>query len=111
MGKIIKNMIVYLEPLAEWDEKGIIEAIVTKVGRKYFTVQLKSQWELEFRLDDLKEKTKYSSNYKAYFSKQEILDQYEKEELIIFIRRYFGQYRTLPITLEKLRQIKEIIDE
>lgn len=106
---------VYLKPInnaARNENKGIREYEIKKIGKKYFEV-----WDgsndytiNKFYIEGLIEVTKYSPDWRIYFSKQEILDEYEFENIARNIREVFGSYGKINLTLEQLRKIKEIID-
>lgn len=95
-------------------EDYISEAQVTSVARKYFTLKSESLYlgRSRFCIDDgLEDGKGYSSGYRVYLNKQEILDEEESKNLHLEIReKYFGLGRG-PIALEKLRAIKDILSK
>jgi hypothetical protein len=112
MSKIKVGQVVYGEPGVNRSRynKEIIEGVITKVGRVYFEVKFSYQ-SYKFQIKDLMQKTEYAQDYYIYFSKQEILDKEEKAILISDIKLFFGHWGDIPISLEDLRTIKEIINK
>lgn len=81
---------------------------VGKVGKKYF--ETKEHWYGRFYLDTLMHDGKgYSSAYKAYTDEQEYLDKEERTKLINEFRETFSHFNSVELSLEKLRQISEIV--
>lgn len=86
---------------------------VTKVGRKYFTVSLdpKSRFGTEHRVEDWSEKTDYTASTVLYESEQQWADEKESCELCGKISNAFHYGRNNKnLNLEKLRLICGIID-
>lgn len=101
---------VYVRPMHGKEE--IIEAIVTKIGVKYFDVKVCNNIDIKFNLSDLREKhTGYGCgyNYVFYFSKQEYFDELEKRRLYNEVYKEI-KYST-EYTLDQLRRIKAILEE
>jgi hypothetical protein len=87
----------------------IVEAQVVTVGRKWFTIdkQFSSErFSLETGGND---GHGYASSYYVYLTKQEILNEFEKNKLCLIVGRNDGWPRRL--TLDQLRRIKAIIEE
>lgn len=91
----------------------IVECTVEAVGRKYVTAN-----GIKFEEHDayygLKEHSSYSPNYLLHPSKKDIEDRLEKEGLIFEIKEFFSgsdRYLANKVSLEKLREIKRIIEE
>ena len=80
MKKIILGQRVWVIPMnneLRYDPNPF-EAIVTKIGNKYFEIEApKRHFSNKFNIDTLKEKTEYSSDYFVYESKQAWLDKEE----------------------------------
>jgi hypothetical protein len=109
---------VYLKPVnnaARYGNKEIKEQTILKIGRKYFLVgaegQTNERWMTKFSIEDLREVSDYSPDYELYFSKQEILDEEESNDIVRDIRLKFGSYGKINLTLDQLRRIKAIINE
>lgn len=103
---------VYLKPVrnaARGGNKAIIETEIVKVGRKYFEVD--RGIERKYKIDTLELVSKYSPDYELYFSKQEILDEYEYENLFSKIQSKFAYWVKMDLTLDQLRRIVKIITE
>ncbi len=88
--------------------------VVTKVGRKYFSVAPtaeRSHLEVEFRLEGWRQHTEYSPRYFLYETEQEYLDKKERDEHLEAFRKVFcnlgGTARSL--SLPTLRKIAEAI--
>lgn len=112
MNKIEVGTKLYLKPvnnMARYGKVEIKEVEVTKVGRKYFEVDGFSR--TKFAIEGLKQFTKYSPDWEVYFSKQDILDETEHENLTGEIKSVFKPYGKIDLTLDQLRRIKEIITE
>lgn len=88
---------------------------ITKVGRKYITAKPTVGREIQFiknntQYKGLIEKTKYSIDYVLYKDKQDILDKLEKGDIIRSLRKvFYDDFKGL--SLDKLRRIKQVIDE
>lgn len=95
-------------PIEEW----VYEAEIIKVGRKYFTVK-RDYWEIKYDISSLKEVTNYCSDWKFYFSKEEVLEEMEIDKLESDIRSKFSRYgfNCSKLSLEQLRRIMDIINE
>lgn len=106
---------VYLKPVNNKARNGnekIEEYLIKKVGRKYFEV-----WDgiydfssIKFNLETKTQVTNYSPDWELYFSKQEILDEQECNQLTKIIRNKFTGWGKVNLSLEQLRSIKKIID-
>ena len=112
--KLEIGMEVWLEPInnqLRYGSKKPVKAVITKIGRKYFEVA-KVGWErfpMKFQIEDLKQKTDYSPDWKFYFDEQHILDEQEHVMLTKHMRSLFSRYDDKILTLEKLRKIHAII--
>lgn len=88
--------------------------VVSKVGRKYFTVKTDDKYgfETEYRLDDWGENTGgYCANSKLYTSEQELADESESHNLCSKIADVFKYgNNTKNLNLETLRLIVGAID-
>lgn len=107
------GMEVFLKPVnnaARYGTKKILRNTITKIGRKYFTIG-NDRRPLQFEIDNLCQKTEYSPDYELYFSEQEILDETEANSIFDSLRVEFTKYGKTAIPLEKLRQIKQILEE
>lgn len=101
------------------DTKELVEATVTTVGRKFFTVKALNgwqEWKVEFTsFQDGKWNTynpQYNQFRKAvYQDKQVYLDECEATELWSFAKSKFQSVYTCPYSLEKLRKIKAVLEE
>lgn len=89
--------------------------VVKHVGRKYFTCGrpgASDYWDVQFHLEDWREKTEYSSNHALYESEQAFEEEKEAGKLFEEIKKTFGCYRRPEhITLDRLKRIMEILQE
>ena len=88
------------------------EVIVSKVGRKYFTVTDKSKLysETQYFIETWKEKYGFSVQSILYVNEQEYIDEKESDELYKKIREAFKGYKNSgTFTLDRLKNIIEII--
>jgi hypothetical protein len=116
--KLSIGLKVYLKPVnnaARYGDKELRELIIKKIGKKYFFVggenQNNERFWTKFDIEELREVSNYSPDWELYFSKQEILDEQESNDISRDIRLKFGGYGKLDLTLDQLRRIKEIINE
>ena len=96
---------LYIRRYRHGDE--IIEATVTKVGRKYFEVDKIPR--TRFVIDSMLDDTISSHSYRCYRSMQEIKDENERSRLMSEIRRYFSELRPKQLPLEDVRKIAKLI--
>jgi hypothetical protein len=107
---------VYLKAVnnnARYDKEVRIEEYeIKKIGRKYFEVwEDNKEWTtVKFNVENKRQVTNYSPNWKLYFSKQEILDDEEKKSIERELSDVF-RYSSSKLSLDQLRRIKTIIDE
>lgn len=100
----------YLKPNSE---EVIKECIVESVGKKYVIANGRKFEEHDASYSGLKEHTSYCVNFVLYPTKQDIIDKFEKENIIKEIRSTFtsfGYRKAENFSLEKLRKIKELLD-
>jgi len=108
--------LIAVTPEKRYTERKIQDATVTKVGRKYFTIQIKgSRLEEEFCLARWKRK---GDNTHANFpillfrTMQEMDDYYESKELSESLSKklcYRSDWEKLSV--DQLRQISEIVNK
>jgi hypothetical protein len=87
-------------------ESDPVQDEISKIGNKFF--YLKSN-RSKFWIDTLDEENDFNTTYFIYLDKQEILDKIELSELSREIRKMIGTFGDLPLSLEKVRNIYEII--
>lgn len=84
---------------------------VTKVGRKYFYVELYG-WEYPFKLDTWRYHTDFDRwQYVLYENQQDYLDEVELENLKDSFRKAFAFGSNKKITLNQARRIGAILEE
>ena len=95
-------------------EQKLTPVIVTKVGRKYFSVKREDDnrgWtEIQFHLDGWHEKSEYMASSSLYLHPQEWEDQKEKFALMDGLKDTFGTFGRKDIPLPVLRTITGILD-
>lgn len=101
---------VYLRPTemgnAYRRDKSIKEATIKKVGSKYvFLDGNYGKYDKETR----EEATNYSSDYIMYLDKQEAVDYIEHRDLSFKIRQKLMLLQTIPVDLEKIKKIAELL--
>lgn len=90
------------------NDGGLKETKIASVGNKWFTIQ--DNWHGRFNKETLLHDGKgYSPRYRIYLDKKEYEDEVEFNDLSSKIRTALGQYGTIKLSLEKLRQIWDII--
>ena len=88
----------------------IREATVISVGRKYLTISPGYfSSEVKFDLTDFREKTNYAEDHKLFMTRQAVLDDIEKGELIRMIMRKNDWPTLSKLSLDTLRKIKEML--
>lgn len=111
------GQIVYLRAIGNNARRGeemrIEEWEIKTVGRKYITVWKDKRENscIKFEIDnDYRQSMNCSANWVLYFSRQDILDEQELNELERFIRKRLSDYSRMGITLNQARGIKQILD-
>ena len=83
---------------------------VAKIGKKYFEVS--KVWYGRFFIETLYQDGKgYTSQYKAYLSKEKAEEELEIIQLSNKIRQKIGQYGDIRLPVEKLRNIWKELTE
>jgi hypothetical protein len=108
--KIEVGLTLYRLGLQRPYKKGeLVPVKVTKVGRKYFTAKEDScNYDIQYHLDDLSEKTEYDVTTKLYWSEQECLDDKERNALLDAIKKYFRDFN-ITLSLQQLREINKVL--
>lgn len=90
----------------------LTEAVVTYVGRKYFTVEGPNKWLLKrYYIESWREATDYSVQSQLYVSEQEWLDEKETKKLCSYIADKFQRGRNeAGLSLTDIRRIAAIIE-
>ncbi|MDY8021204.1 hypothetical protein [Paenibacillus polymyxa] len=107
---------VYLElgvNRSRYEGREYTQGEVTKVGRKYVTVEIGFR---EYQFDhtnELRQKTDYSQDYYLYETLEALLDERGRKKLAEELTSYFSSTYNLKmkLTLEQMQRIKEIINE
>lgn len=87
----------------------IRETTVVSCGHKYFSVH---GWPNKFLVESHREVTQYSSYAYIYMDKQKYFDEKEHSQTLAFLQKTFDWHNSIgkKLPLEKLRQIKQIIE-
>lgn len=86
-------------------------AIVSKVGRKYFEVEIDKWYSpIRFHLENWKEVTNYSSSYTLYANYEEIQEKIRREHALKALRQYFSGYSQTPASADQLMLAIEALD-
>jgi ArsR family metal-binding transcriptional regulator len=85
-----------------------VEATITKVGKKYFTVDILPN--TQFHIENLQQVSDSTAYRRCYLSLQEIHDEQEYHISLENIRKYIGSYGMPELTLDQLRKIMDIIN-
>ena len=100
---------------ARYAQDPIVEAVIEKVGVKYLYLKgyISSKFGFEYPESSVvRDISEHSANYEVYLSKQEIIDDIEKYNLKLELKRFFDwSGKASHLTLEQLREIKAITDE
>lgn len=91
----------------------VIESKITKIGKKYFYVKSRFDTHPDMKIDKetMNEHSNYCSDWKAYLSKQDILDEFEIKSLLQKFSDIFRYGSSKQISLNQLRRIDAIISE
>lgn len=88
--------------------KGMVESTINKVGRKYFYI---GYFDRKINKNTLVEEKDWGDCVRVFLSKQEYLDDQEKQRLYMKIRETFYKWGSEDkVTLEQLRKIAEILN-
>ena len=96
-----------------WNRERIVEATVISVGSKYITVTLNPEnpnmWKFQFDINnDFTQKSNYSSEYKLFLSRQDILDYWQHEYLRVNIKETIDKCGRC-ISLDALKEIAQTL--
>lgn len=83
---------------------------ITKVGRKYFYLDVGYGGNTAFHIDDGWQKSNYSSNYFVCESEQAYLDSLEANKINAIIRDNFSHYGRCKYSLAQLQAVAEILE-
>ena len=81
------------------------ESQIIKVGKKYFTLDNREQFELE----TLTHKTIYTPSYEIYLHRKDYDDIVERNQIESQVRTVFGNYGKVKLSLDTLRKIKLLL--
>jgi hypothetical protein len=88
----------------------IKETEIVKIGTKYF--YLKGFRDMKFSIDTMTDSLDYGycRSYVVYTNMQQIIDEKEYYKLLGDIRKLFVEYGKPNLTLQQLRDIKDIVN-
>lgn len=111
MKKLEVGQTVYVKPIGNAARRStkIITCKISKVGRKYFELDL--NWMGRFEIESMtQDNGDYISNYACYLSLQEIEDEKELNELYKDIGSCFNSFSAKNYSLKQLRAVKNILN-
>lgn len=89
--------------------KPVVEATITKVGKKYINININRN---AFFKDSLIEVKNYGYKGQIYLDKQDILDEQEHLKLSNYVRSFVGSYGSCTkLSLQQLREICAIMNQ
>lgn len=109
-----KMFMLNIGNLARNTDQKLVEMVVTKVGRLYFTVKLSPElhWREQFRLSDWTQKTDCSRGYQIFATAKEWEDLKKSTDICKDVSATFLYGRNNKrLSLEQLERIKAILDE
>lgn len=87
------------------NRNGYILGEITKLGNKLIHVG-----DIKIDMETGYEKSNYSANYMLYDSEQDLLNEIEKEKLLMHIRTKLGNYGACEVSYDKIKKIAEILE-
>lgn len=84
------------------------EYTVSKIGRQYAHLEGREGYKVDMKTMQVRT---YNGNFKLYADRQAVADEKEHGELLRNIRCVFMGWDRIPMTLDQLRRINEIISE
>ncbi|MCL2841455.1 MAG: hypothetical protein FWE05_11885 [Defluviitaleaceae bacterium] len=111
MSSIIKVEIgqkVFMEYVGFGQPKSkdkIIEGVITKVGRIYYTVEVNYS-EYRFYKDNMMQESGFPSGYMLHLTEQDLLDRQEMKQLMTGVR---NALKNNNLTLDQLRRVMKIL--
>jgi len=93
---------------ARTDAKGR-DGVVTKSGRKYFTVEFDG-WKEQFELFNWLQKSNYSADFKAYENEQAVTDEIEASMILDKIADELRYIRSDNYPIDNLRKVAELLE-
>jgi hypothetical protein len=109
--KLQVGQTVYVEPIGNMrrSSAGIREATITKIGNKYFELDQKHYG--RFHIESLvQDGGQFIANYQCFRSMEAIERRDKEKELRDYLKGYFSPYKNCNLPLEKMQQIKSIIE-
>lgn len=98
---------VWVESYSYWRKREYKEAVVSKVGRKYF--YLEGREREKYDLTTLRDVSDQGYSSIVHLSLQDISDKEEHAALLECIKNEFHRHSSRRYTLDQLRKIAEII--
>lgn len=105
---------VYLKTISNacecWKNERFVTGVVTKVGRKYITVQYGPFREYRFNIDnDFREETPYSPEYQLFLSERAVCDYWRSVYLKFEIEKRLARHG-IKIGLRTLKSIAACLE-
>lgn len=92
---------------------GIVEhydSNITKVGRKYFYLNVGYGDDVAFNIDNGRHKTEYCENFRIVESEKIYLEETEVKKINEMIRNNFSHYGRCKFSLTQLKAVAEILE-
>lgn len=87
----------------------LTERVITKVGRKYFYIEVFRR-KVKFEIETLEECSDYTSDYKVYINKQDYFNEIKKRELLTGIRGILTpQFGVSKVSLDTVISVAKIL--
>ncbi len=86
------------------------DSIITKVGRKYFYLNVGYSDDVAFHIDNGQQKTEYCEYYRVCESEQAFIDETEINNIYDKLRNNFSHYGRCKFSLAQLKAVAEILD-
>lgn len=107
-----RGITMALDNTKDW----IFEGVVTKATKKQIYVNMKIGECINAEIfvidDDYKQKYTFGgANYKLYLSKDDIIEEFQAQQLYNSIKNNFDSFENSNLSLSQLEKIKSIIDE
>ncbi|MCL2301103.1 MAG: hypothetical protein FWC27_13250 [Firmicutes bacterium] len=107
MNKPTIGQTVYIANMQKKDSDELVPWIVTKVGRKYYTVSRQgcsAAHGIQFCIENNCEKADFGTCRVAYFSEQDFYDEQEYQRRFRQLHKCFEWHRSVELSLGQLRQ-------
>lgn len=89
----------------------VMDATVTKVGRKYLTATVEGRWDIEFVIASGQHRSEFSARYKLYAAREEYEQDTEQDRLVRALRQFCTDWSALArCDLPALREAVRVLE-